>query len=98
MSRKHQSYSSEFKESAVRMAIESDRSIAETARELEINTNTLHTWVRKSKASDDISVPDSMNSGHVYDEVKRLRREVAKLKEERAILKKAATFFAKECH
>ena len=40
-------YSSEFKESAIKLALESDQSIAATARELDINNNTLHTWISK---------------------------------------------------
>ncbi|MDD7806101.1 MAG: hypothetical protein PUP46_11225 [Endozoicomonas sp. (ex Botrylloides leachii)] len=36
------------------------------------------------------------NDEHVYDEVKRLRKELKTLKEEHAILKKAAAFFARE--
>ena len=35
-------YTSEFKESAVRMAIESKHPIAQTARDLGVNVNTLH--------------------------------------------------------
>lgn len=36
-------YTSEFKESAVKLAIESDQPIAVTARELDMNANTLYT-------------------------------------------------------
>ena len=45
--RQTSTYSSEFKESAVKLALESDQSIAATARELGVNNNTLHTWVSK---------------------------------------------------
>lgn len=39
-------YSAEFRESAVKLTNESDKSIAQTARDL-INENTLHTWISK---------------------------------------------------
>jgi transposase len=41
--KKPNSYTSEFKESAVKLAIESDQPIAQTARDLGLNPNTLHT-------------------------------------------------------
>ncbi len=98
MSKKqNKTYTAEFKESAVKLAVESDQPASVTARELGVNVNTLHTWIAKyhrPKAASTISKGEE----HVYDELKRLRKEVSQLKEERAILKKAAAFFAKECH
>ena len=41
--KKQNTYTSEFKESAVKLAIESDQPIAKTAKDLGINVNTLHT-------------------------------------------------------
>jgi transposase len=38
---------SEFKESAVKTAIESDQPVTKTAEELGVNKNTLHTWISK---------------------------------------------------
>ena len=43
-------YSAEFRESSVKLAINSDLPIAQTARDLGINPNTLHTWINKSSA------------------------------------------------
>ena len=40
-------YSAEFKERAVKLAVESDQPIAHTARDLGVNENTLHTWLTK---------------------------------------------------
>ena len=40
-------YTSEFKESTVKFAIETDQPISQTARELGVNVNTLHTWISK---------------------------------------------------
>ena len=38
-------YPAEFKERAVKLAVESDHSMAQTARDLGVNENTLHTWI-----------------------------------------------------
>lgn len=88
------SYSSEFKQDAVKLAVESDQSVAQTAKDLGVNPNTLYTWISKYHQSE---TPTNKGSGekHPYEELKLLRREIAQLKEERDILKKAAAYFAK---
>jgi transposase len=89
-------YPSEFRESSVKLAIESDQPIAQTARELGVNPNTLHGWISKySKASSSQAITTRTDE-HLYDELKRLKKEIARLKEERDILKKAAAYFAQE--
>ena len=40
-------YTAELKESAVKLAVESDQTAAATARDLGVNVNTLHTWISK---------------------------------------------------
>ena len=45
--RETQSYTTEFRESSVKLAIESDKPIAQTARDIGVNENTLHTWMNK---------------------------------------------------
>ena len=86
-------YSAEFKERAVKLALKSDQSVAQTARDLGINENTLHTWLSKYHEGGN-GAPGRLNAEHLYDELKRLKKENALLKEERAILKKAAAYFA----
>ena len=95
--KKAKNYTAEFRESAVKLAVESGKPVTETARELEVNVNTLHTWIAKYHQSKAPGKTEK-NDEHIYDELKRLRKENTKLKEERAILKKAAAFFARECH
>ena len=86
-------YSVEFKERAVKLALESEQPIAQTARDLGVNESTMHTWI--SKYQDGGNGTQSRGSAeHLYDELKRLRKENALLKEERSILKKAAAYFA----
>ncbi len=92
--KKPNSYTSEFKESAVKLSIESDQPIAVTARELGVNVNTLYTWIGK------YSTPKQQlterTDEHIYDENKRLKKEVARVTQERDLLKKATAYFAKE--
>jgi len=87
-------YPAEFKERAVKLAVESEQSIAQTARDLSVNENTLHTWIGKYHRV--ARQEQQVNDAHLYEELKRLRKENARLKEERDILKKAAAYFAQQ--
>lgn len=87
-------YTSEFKESAVKIAIESGNPIVQTAKELGINPNTLHTWMRQYSRPKESSAMREINN-HL-DEIKQLKKELARITQERDLLKKAAAYFAKE--
>ena len=92
---KPNTYTAEFRASAAKLANESDKPITQVAKDLGINVNTLHTWIGK------YSRPTEHNKTvrsdeHLYDELKCLKKEVARLTEERDLLKKAAAYFAKE--
>lgn len=93
--KKAKSYTAEFKESAVKLAVESGRPLAQTARELGVSKDTLYGWVRHYHGKPQPG-QEAVHSEPRYDELKRLRREVSILKEERDILKKAAAYFAKQ--
>ena len=87
-------YSADFRESAVKLALDADQPIAETARELGVNENTLHTWIKKySRATED---GNGRTDEHLYEELKRLKKENSRLREERDLLKKAAAYFAQD--
>ncbi len=92
--KKSNNYTSEFKESAVKLAIESDQPISTTARELGVNVNTLYTWIGKYSAPK--QQPAERTDEHIYDENKRLKKELARVTQERDLLKKATAYFAKE--
>ena len=87
-------YPAEFKERVVKLAVESDQPMAQTARDLGVNENTLYTWVGKYHRAE--RQEKEVNDEHVYEELKRLQKENARLKEEREILKKAAAYFAQQ--
>ncbi len=85
-------YTAEFKAEAVRLVATSDRPVAQIARELGVNEQTLHKWKRQATASDGSGVvPDHFTQ---QQENRRLRRELVRVTEERDILKKATAFFA----
>jgi transposase len=87
-------YPAEFKERAVKLAVETEQPIAQTARDLGVNENTLHTWIGKYHRAE--RQEQQVHEEHVSEELQRLRTDNARLKEERDILKKAAAYFAQQ--
>lgn len=89
------SYTEEFKRSSVELALNSDQSLSQTAKDLGVNRKTFTNWVKiyrdKSQKPEKTQAKPSLE-----EEVKRLRKENNRLKEEREILKKATAFFVKE--
>ena len=88
MTRKYGIYSPEFKTQAISLVKEGKRPASEVARDLEINVNTLYTWIGSSQKAAG-KTPDSL-------EFRRLKKQLAQVKLERDILKKAAAYFAKD--
>lgn len=97
MSKNHRSYNQEFIQESVTYAI-SAPSITGAAKELGIPESTLHTWIKKAERLGNIEVApnQNINISDTINELKALKRKVAVLEQEKAILKKAATYFAKE--
>ena len=91
--RKTKKYTLEFKKSSAKLAATSEQTISQTARNLGVNVNTLHGWVNKYFPNGSIHQTPGDN---LSEELKRLRKELAKVKQERDILKKAAAYFASE--
>ena len=93
--RKITNYAEEFKRSSAKLAVTSDQSINKTADELGVHVSTLHGWVNryypKSVGSDRQAM--AMNP---QEELKQLRKENVRLRQERDILKKAAAYCAND--
>ena len=96
MSLKHRRrYSREFKIEAVRQTYESGKTVSQVARELDINVPLLSKWRERVNAASN-NRPTEAFKKTVPGELEKLRRENARLREERDVLKKAVTFFANE--
>ncbi len=87
-------FTREFKLEAVRMAAVDGRPKAQIARQLGIRVNQLRKWRQEFEAEN--ARAHSKNPPVATDEVEQLRREIARLRTENEILKKAAIYFAKE--
>jgi transposase len=87
-------YPAAFKERAGKLAVESEQSIAQTARDLGVHENTLHTWIGRYHRGE--RQEKESHNEHLYEALKRLRKENARLQEERDMLKKAAAYFAQQ--
>jgi transposase len=94
--RKVTNYTTEFKESSAKLAAESEQSIVQTAKELGLNISTLHGWVRKYHPNNRHGLLPSSPPDEVQVEIKRLKKELTRVTQERDILKKAAAYFASE--
>lgn len=84
-------YTREFKLQAVQRVLEQDRPAAEVARELGVRANLLYRWKAEYLAS---AEPDTLPRESPAEEVRRLRRELKRVRQERDFLKKAVGFFA----
>lgn len=90
-----QAYTVEFKEQAVKRVVAEGQAIPATARELGLSDQTLRNWV-KAAASGQLKGADSKVVTPEAMELSRLRAEVARLKRENEIIKKAAAYFARD--
>ena len=83
----------QFKISAVKLVQQSGYSRAEAANSLGVTTSHVSGWIKEFGQLEEAK---PVGDGALVAELRALREENAKLKVEREILKKAATFFAKE--
>jgi len=95
MPRTHPPYPPEFRAEAVRLARSSDKSIPALAADLGVSTEALRNWLRRDDADAGGGQPGVLTTDE-REELRRLRREVKTLQQEREILRKAAAYFARE--
>ena len=87
-------YTKEFKESALELYRNSGKTSQEVAEDLGISPENLRRWIRESKGGEGKNTRVFPGQGNPRDEeVARLKKEVADLRETNEILKKAMAFF-----
>jgi transposase len=90
MARERRLFSEEFKREAVELVDQPGASKAAIARDLGIGANLLGRWCRDANVDVELVSGEKVSS----QEYERMRRELAKVKTERDILKKALGYFA----
>ncbi len=93
MPRTRPPYPPEFRRQMVEL-VRAGRTIAELAEEFEPTENTIRTWVQQ--ADRDEGMRDDGLTKDEREELRRLRRELRQVKQEREILAKATAWFARE--
>lgn len=92
--RVNKNYPPEYRDQAVSLVISSKKSTAQVAKELGINPSTLYAWVNQAASAD--SSTKGPTTEELFSELRRVKKELAEVKEQRDILKKATAYFAKE--
>ena len=94
--RTRRKHSREFKVEAVKLVRERGVTVAQAARDLDLSVTLVRKWVRQCAADPTEAFPGQGQQKPEDAEITRLRREVARLKMERDILKKAAVYLGTE--
>ncbi|MFE3263007.1 transposase [Streptomyces sp. NPDC059215] len=88
-------YSPEFREEAVQIALRSSKTISETARDLELNPETLRGWVKKHQKQQEPSADADLTVSE-RARLKELERRIREVEMENVFLKKCAAYFARD--
>lgn len=91
--RPRRQFSEEFKDGAVRLVLNEDKTVGAVARELDLTPSALALWVRQAQAERTKGKSGLMREER--EELMRLRKENRELRLERDLLKKVSALFAK---
>ena len=94
--KKRKSYSREFKTEAVRLITEKGYSIDEASRNLAIDYSVFRRWKLELSSDPGNAFPGKGKLKAPDEEMRHLKRELDRVKEERDILKKALAYFAED--
>lgn len=89
-------FTDEFKREAVKLASRPGVTVTTVARELGVERSVLRAWIRKTEEGRYEPAPGKPLKSDSQAENEQLRRELARVKMERDILKKALGYFAKD--
>ena len=87
-------YTKDFKQEAVQLVHNRDGKVKEVANSLGIHAANLQRWVREHGDDPTYSFPGNGNLRLPDEEIRRLRKQLREVEEERDILKKALAYFA----
>ena len=93
---KRRHFTREFKRDAVQLVTERGMPVGKVARDLDIHPNLLHLWRRRFMKDGDKAFVGKGRVQPEAAEIKRLRKELEKVREQRDILKKALAVFSKQ--
>ena len=82
-------FTEEFKRDAVRQIVDCGHPVVEVSQRLGVSPHSLYEWKKKFGISNGKTSDEA-------DEIRRLKKELARVTEERDILKKAAAYFARD--
>jgi len=88
-------YTEEFKREAVRLVRESAHPVAQVARDLGIPDNVLYRWTAEHRQAESHGTTRASQRAEA-EELVRVKRELARVTQERDFLRRAAAYFAKE--
>jgi len=89
-------FSREFKLEAVKLVMERGVAVAQACRDLDVAESVLRRWMRELAQAPASAFPGHGQVRSEQVEIVALKKEVARLRAERDILKKAAAYFARE--
>jgi len=96
MGERNRHFTREFKLDAVQLVTEKGMPVGKVARDLDIHPNLLHLWRRRFMKDGDKAFVGKGRVQPEEAEIKRLRKELEKVREQRDILKKALAVFSKQ--
>ena len=96
MTKSRRKYTREFKIEAVRLMMEQNRSAKDVEESLGIGRGLLYGWKSQLSAEGALAFPGNGSVNPHEAELRDLRRELSKVRQERDILKKATAYFARE--
>lgn len=96
MSKKRAKFSAEYKQEAIRRVVNGKETVVAVADDLGLGRDALYRWVREYRANPREAFRGNGKLTSQDEEIRQLRKENARLREENEILGKATAFFAKK--
>ena len=94
--RKRRKFSKEFKLDVINIVKLGEKNVREISKELDIQDVTIYSWIRKYKEEKEEAFPGEGKLKSSEEELRKLRKQLADVTEERDILKKAISIFSKD--